>query len=206
VGVSHSGFSTNPVDPALVRDALAHSYRGVSIQTGIGGRLLGIVRHLLGYLIGLVVEALNRLGGAGSLVKWAIASALGILLLWGGRTLFRRIGLVGEVRSDADSGSSAVVDWRRRAEEALARGDLLLAVRAYYRQLVQSLTEKGWVPDRPGVTSGDCRRAVRNLAMAPQVEQATRAFDAVVYGRRSPREEDVEAIRSAEVLVAGTRV
>jgi hypothetical protein len=110
---------------------------------------------------------------------------------------------VKETRQGAGPAESQAIDWRAEAEAARARGDLLQAIRAYYRQLVQSLAEKGWVSDRPGVTSGECRRAVKNLPISPEVERATRAFEAVVYGRRSPRNEDVEALRSAEALVSG---
>lgn len=200
------GLSTYPVDPAQIEDALRHSYQGINAEPGVGQRLLDAVQQVLLYLLRLFFEALERIGGAGSLVRWLVATVLGLLVLWLGWRILRRVGLVKETRREAGPGESPVIDWRADAEAALARGDLLQAIRAYYRQLVQSLAEKGWVSDRPGVTSGECRRAVKNLPISPEVERATRVFEAVVYGRRSPRDEDVEALRSAEVLVSGTRI
>lgn len=197
------GLSTDPVDPAQIEEALQRSYQGIDVEPGLGQRLIDAVQQVLLYVLRLFVAALERIGGAGSLVQWMVATAVGLLLLWLAWRIFRRIGLVKETRQGAGPAESRAIDWRAEAEAARARGDLLQAIRAYYRQLVQSLAEKGWVSDRPGVTSGECRRAVKNLPISHEVERATRAFEAVVYGRRSPRNEDVEALRSAEALVSG---
>jgi uncharacterized protein DUF4129 len=200
------GLSTDPVDPAQLEAALSHSYRGIKAEPGLGQRLVDAVQQVLGYLLRLFFAALERIGGAGSLVQWLAATALSFLILWLAWKIFRRIGLVKETSRGEGSQRAPTIDWRADAEAALARGDLLQAVRAYYRQLVQSLAAKGWVSDRPGVTSGECRRAVKNLPISSEVERATRVFEAVVYGRRSPRGEDVEALRSAEALVSGARL
>jgi hypothetical protein len=161
----------------------------------------------LGHLLRFILEALggmlSGLSGGSALIRWLIGTVLGFLALWVLVALFQRIGLVRRA-SQKPAPQREAIDWRRAAEEALAAGDLLRAIRALYRQLVASLMAKGWVPDRPGVTSGDCRRAVRNLPdIRSEVYAATRAFEEVVYGKRAPLDQDIEVLRSAETLVGG---
>jgi hypothetical protein len=206
LAVSPLGLSTDPVDAAQLEAALGRSYQGIEVEPGVGQRLIDVVQQVLSYLLRLFFAAPERLGGAGSLIQWLVATALALMILWLAWRIFRRIGLVKETHRGEGSIGAPTIDWRANAEAARARGDLFQAIRDYYRQLVQNLAAKGWVSDRPGVTSGECRRAVKSLPISSEVERATRVFEAVVYGRRSPRAEDVEVLRSAEELVSGAKV
>jgi uncharacterized protein DUF4129 len=186
--------SAKSLDRTGLRRAVAEAYRGIgpttpSLLDRIRARLQAVWRGFL--------DALTNFRGVGSLLIWALVAAL----LIGGWLLLRRGALVAEVRGiDVPSPTGAPVDWLRRADEALARGDLQGAVRALYRALLAALARRGTVADEPSLTAGECRAAVgaARPALYPAVAAATTAFERVAYGRVAPTDEDVEALRRAE--------
>jgi len=118
--------------------------------------------------------------------------------LWFGRR--SRFGIVPDARTDIASNEVAIVDWRRAADEALARGDQNEAVMALYHVLVHTLASRGVVREAPSLTAGECRWAVRRErpGLAVPIERATAAFERVAYGKQDAAAGDVDALRAAE--------
>ena len=77
------------------------------------------------------------------------------------------------------------------------------AIRAQFRLLVHELAVDGVVPESPSLTAGECRVAVRSRARAasPLVDEATDAFERVVYGDVEPRREYLDVLRRATEAV-----
>ncbi len=191
--------ASHPV--ADLRGALQHAYRGIVVPAPtvsdrlhalVGGSVAWIMFHLSSMrgpsadltLLGLGLLAL---------------AALGFLVWRTGAWQEVRVGLVGDRRVRGER-PRETVDWRRRTREDLERGDLHAAVRSAYRSLVATLAARGVVRGAPGLTAGECRRAVLSSlpGLDPVVSTAVQAFEGVAYGGRDARREDVDALRSAE--------
>ena len=180
-------------DPARIKDALRRAYVGINGDPS----LLERVRRSLGAVLAEIVRSLGRFHGAGSAVAWAIvvAAVIGLLLL------IRRLAVVPERARRKDAATPVnVVDWEREEAEALARGDIAVAIRARYRLLVAALSARGVVIDAPSLTAGECRGAVRTSmpAVYPTVERATQLFELAAYAHAPLGRDDVEVVREAE--------
>jgi hypothetical protein len=196
-------LTTNPVDPGTSEAALRSAYEGLTPDPGLWDSIKDSLVRAVGWLIDVIGRFLAGGSGAGRLVAWTAAVALTVVLAWAGVWLLRRVGLVKESSAATGDRSAPPVDWQAAADGALARGDLVEATRALYRQLLATLARKGWITDRPGLTAGDCRRAARRIpGLYPDIAMATLAFEKVAYGKRYAEPEDVEALRRAESLVA----
>ncbi|TMK47981.1 MAG: DUF4129 domain-containing protein [Actinobacteria bacterium] len=116
--------------------------------------------------------------------------------------LIRRLGyIVPERRAAGDGpGRQGKPDWDRLAREAMARGDLVEAVRARYGALLAALAGRGIVPDTPSLTAGECRRAVAGglPGAYPVVAKATTIFESVMYGRAEATAGGVDTLAAAE--------
>jgi hypothetical protein len=139
--------------------------------------------------------------GGKTVVVWLIIGTLITLLVW----LWRRskFGIVPEKTSAIGAQAEERIDWRARADEALARGDLAEAVRCLYHAMLVAFASTGIVEDAPSLTSGEFRTAVgkKRPAMYPQVAGATRVFERVAYGNSIPEARDVDQMRTAERAV-----
>jgi uncharacterized protein DUF4129 len=188
-------------DRAALDAALAEAYGGLRPQEpSITSRILDAVRQAFGWLLDRTLGAVSR-SGLGPLIGWFLI----FVLLAGVIMVLHRLGgaTVAEARWTAGSRGEPAEDWRRLAEEALARGDLPEAVRARYHVLLETLAARGIVRDAPSLTSGECRAAVHRTSprLAPDVDRATSAFERVIYGRLPARAEDVDALSTAEQAV-----
>ena len=83
-------------------------------------------------------------------------------------------------------------ELERLADEAERRGDLEVALRLRFRAGLLRLGRAQALPVRPSLRTREVRRALRSA----RFDRLARDFDEVVYGRRPPREADVEAARS----------
>lgn len=194
---AEAAAATELPDPAETRAALDRAFRG-SIPGGPSA--MDRIREALGNLLVSAIYGLVRFSGPGRILAWVIVAALGagalIFLVRlrpvPERSLPRPGGLPDEARSARD--------WKRLAEEALARGDLPEAVRAFYHVLLATLAAQGIVTDAPALTAGECRAAVASArpGLFPAVDQATRTFERVAYGGAWPGPPDIEALRHAE--------
>jgi len=187
----------SPPDRAAVRAALARAYVGVTAKPSLIAR----IRRAIASAFQSFIERLLSNTGLGTFVAWAIVAVLLVAGIWGLTRLAvpeRRVRKRAAIQLEN-------VDWRRLAEEALARGDHPEAVRAQYRLLLQALASKGILRDSPSLTAGECRRSVRGSdqpRLVPPVDEATAVFERVAYGEQPLRPGDLEAMQQAEQEVS----
>jgi Domain of unknown function (DUF4129) len=204
IDAADAASTTSPPDRAGIDRAVAQAYEELR-PAGPSWieRVLAGIEDVLGWLVDHALGPLVR-SGLGSVVGWTIV----LLLIGGVYFLARRIRrtVVPDARAPSSGGGTAIVDWRRVADDAIAAGDLSAAVPALYHVLLGTLDARGVVRDAPALTSGECRGAVhaRRPALAPSVDEATAAFERVVYGKLPASERDVDALRAADRVVRGS--
>ncbi len=195
-----AALRTSPVAESRLKKALAYSLAGVSTGPSLGQRVQGEIAHFLRWL----VSRLAHVQGAGSLVAWLIVASLSTGLLLLARTF--GLGVVPEQLMRGPSVTAPPLgpaEWHRLAEEALAAGDRVGAVRCLYHAIAASLDSRGVVAASPALTAGECRAAARAALplLAEPVDEATRVFERAVYGLREPGDEEVGAVARAEQAV-----
>jgi hypothetical protein len=186
----------DPIDRRRLTDALDAAYSDVRSDP----TWLEHLRRFLGRALTEILERLGSFTGAGSVVAWIIVGLLGI----GAVLLIRRLAIVPERRRvQHPDAAKTSVDWARTAEEALARGDLVGAIRARFRVLIVALSDRGVVVDEPSLTAGECRQAVRSAMPGAYlaVSRATEVFELAAYSHASLTTRDVDALREAERVV-----
>ena len=193
-----AGFEPLPAD--RVEAALTSAYRGIApSSTTLPERIMDRIAAFLGRM----VDALTTFSGPITIVAWTVVAALVAAAF----LLFRRRIAVVPDRSVASrvGGGDRGYDWRALAEQAFGRGDLREGVRHLYRATVDALVARAIVPDVPGLTAGECRRAVGRSRpdLSPVVSQATVVFERVAFGRRAPGPDDVERMREAVRAASG---
>jgi hypothetical protein len=139
-----------------------------------------------------IVNAIGNLFGEPAIgIPLAVLLVLGALLLVA-RTVRRREweGLL-EAR---ERGPRPLDPARleREADEAERQGDLERAIRLRFRAGLLRLDRAKAIALEPSTTSGEVSRTLRSR----DFEDVAASFDAVVYGRRPPRGEDVELSRA----------
>jgi hypothetical protein len=148
--------------------------------------------HLLSKVVRPVLDAIGSLFGSPSIgYPLAVLLVLGALLV---------IGRVVRQRAWAglyETGERAPrrVDparLEREADEAERSGDLERAIRLRFRAGLLRLDRAKAIALEPSTTSGEVSRTLRSR----DFEDVASSFDAVVYGRRPPRSEDVELSRA----------
>jgi hypothetical protein len=185
---------------AQARQILAErKYHGSHVPRPLHGFIEWLGRHL--HFLARWFNWLDRQIPGGTNVLWAILAGfiVGLALLAATR-LARR-------RSLHERGSAGV--WARGerpedpqaleqlADEAERRGDLEVALRLRFRAGLLRLGRAQVLELRPSITTVEVRRALRSR----RFDGLARSFDEVVYGRRSPRAEDVADARTEWPLV-----
>jgi hypothetical protein len=186
-----------PPDPERIAAALSAAYGGEVEAPTWSQRLLTRITQALGWVLDHTLGALVGTG-IGTVIAWLLAIAVVVAVVF---LLQRsRLGMVPEARSGVPAGEVSIVDWRRAAEDALARGDDNFAVLALYHVLVHTLASRGVVREAPSLTAGECRWAVRREqpALAPTIDRATAAFERVAYGKQDAVRDDIDALQAAE--------
>ena len=185
-----------PLDRTELASALDDAYRdGIQVRPTLLERVRRAIRELLQGL----AYRLFTFGGGGTILAWVVLAALVVL----GFLVIRRLRLVpGRTSESTDKRPRPSIDWRARADEAIRAGDLPAATHALYQSLLVTLSRRGVLIDRPGLTAGECRRAVRGTSPALEhaVSRATESFERVAYGGAMPRMADVELIGDAEAI------
>ena len=162
-------------------------------------------RGLLDFLNRLVEPIVNSLGNLFGRpdIGWPLLVVLvvcGLLLV--GR-LVRGRSWAG-LHEDGERAPRRVDPARleREADEAERQGDLERAIRLRFRAGLLRLHRARAIELEPSTRSGEVARALRSR----DFEDVASSFDAVVYGRRPPRDEDVELSRAGwrRVLAAVT--
>ena len=189
------------VDPARVAAALRASFGGIHTKPGLPERIRHDIWVLLVTLWERLTRAANRVPIPHGLLLPLVLTALGVVIV----LLVRRFGSVVPERKAAGVAAARQrkTDWDRMAREAMARGDLVQAVRARYGALLAALAARGIVPETPSLTAGECRRAVASALpdAYPSVAKATSIFESVMYGRSEPTAEGVDTLAAAEQSV-----
>lgn len=131
----------------------------------------------------------------GQPVLWAIvgAAVLALAAFLATRLAKRRaeVEALGIGRR-ARGRSEDPAELERLADEAERRGDLEVALRLRFRAGLLRLGRARALPMRPSLRTREARRTLRSA----RFDRLARDFDEVVYGRRPPREADVETARS----------
>ncbi len=195
---ARAALSAKPPDAARMAAALREALRGIRTEPSLFER----VRHdIWVFIVSLwqrITRAVNRVPLPHGLLVAVAAGILAVVVV----VLIRRLGyLVPERRAaGAGPGRQKRTDWDRLAREAIARGDLVEAVRARYGALLAALAGRGIVPDTPSLTAGECRRAVAGglPGAYPVVAKATTIFESVMYGRVEATAGDVATLAAAE--------
>jgi len=128
-------------------------------------------------------------------VLWAIVGAIVLLIVvaLGARTARRRteveaLGLGRRRRGRSEDPA----DLERLADEAERRGDLEVALRLRFRAGLLRLGRAKALPLRPSLRTREARRTLGSA----RFDRLALDFDEVVYGRRPPSTDDIEAARS----------
>jgi len=148
--------------------------------------------HALSDVVEPVVRALGRLFGQ-PLLGWPLAAVIVlVVLLLVARSVRRRAweGLQGAGERVPRPLDPARLE--READEAERRGDLERAIRLRFRAGLLRLDRAQAIELEASTTSG----AVSRRLGSRDFDDVAASFDAVVYGRRAPRGEDVELSRA----------
>jgi hypothetical protein len=148
--------------------------------------------HALSQVVEPVVRALRDLFGQ-PLIGWPLAAVIVLAaLLLVARTVRRRTweGLRGAAERAPRPVDPARLE--READEAERRGDLERAIRLRFRAGLLRLDRARAIELEASTTSGEVARRLRSR----DFDDVAASFDAVVYGRRPPRGEDVELSRT----------
>jgi hypothetical protein len=132
-------------------------------------------------------------GGAATL--WTILAALVLGTAAFFATALARRRSVSAIERSRRAALAEDVDparLERDADEAERRGELELALRLRFRAGLARLSQAKAIPPERSLTSGDVRRALG----LTEFDGLATSFDAIVYGRRPPSADDVEASRT----------
>ena len=167
-------------------------YRGSDVPRPLHDVLEWLGRRF--HFVGRFVDWLaGQVGGHG--VVWLVLAAVVVALAaWAAGRLARRRGsrAAALARAAAAERSLDPRELERLAEEAEARGDLEIALRLRFRAGLLRLDRAQAIALEPSTTSGEVSRTLRSR----DFEEVASSFDAVVYGRRPPGDEDVELSRA----------
>jgi hypothetical protein len=139
-----------------------------------------------------IVRALGNVFGQ-PLIGWPLAALVVLAaLLLVARTVRRRSweGLRGAAERSPRPVDPARLE--READEAERRGDLERAIRLRFRAGLLRLERAKAIELEASKTSGEVSRRLRSR----EFDDVAGSFDAIVYGRRPPRGEDVELSRA----------
>lgn len=199
--------------PAEVRRTMSRpAYRyEPSLLERVGRRLGEWLQDLLERLRLPGVQPGSFGGGAGTVVAWVlIVLAVAVAVYAVVQAVRRR--LRREDPDDTPATTSEVEherrakDWADEAAQMEREGRLKDAVRARYRELVRTLVDRDQLPDVPGLTTGELRRALDRTTpgAAAAFDQASTVFELAWYAELPVGAEDLSRLRSAATAVLAT--
>ncbi len=184
---------------AEARQILAErKYHGSKLPRPLHGVIEWLGRRL--QFLGRFFNWLGRHVPGGNNVLWAILAALvvaiavSVAMRLARRRALRERGLGSWADGDRPEDPGTL---ERLADEAERRGDLEIALRLRFRAGLLRLGRARVLELRPSITTIEVRRALRSR----RFDGLARSFDEVVYGRRSPRTQDVVDARTEWPLV-----
>jgi hypothetical protein len=158
--------------------------------------------HRLGDLAAPLIDAVRRAyhslvdflpGGRASV--WVVLGGIVVLgaALFAARLGKRRARVLSERAAlSAAEHSQDPASLDRSADEAERAGDLELALRLRFRSGLLRLGNARIIESRESITSRELSRRLHS----PTFDRLAHDFDEVVYGRRSPKPDDVEIARA----------
>lgn len=189
--------STSPADPAGARGRARSILASRQFHPRRVPRPLHGVLRTLGGWLRTVTGPIGRLWSRIAAHPAAVA-ALGavVIALAAAATLTlgrRRAAFAGKQRQDGARGRAPRPgDIERAADAAAHAGDFATAVRLRFRAGVLRLAERGAIPDRASLTTGDLRRRIRSRPF----DDVAAAFDEIAYGGRPAAAVDDEQARA----------
>src|SRR5262245_32723122 len=188
------------VDPDTAREAAANELADPAYQAAEPS----VVDRVLTWIGRRLVDLLSALGGGSGPVGLLVLVALGIAVYAVIRVRVGRIARQHRKTVFPAGRPRGADDYRRAADEALARGDLNAAVRERFRAIVRELETRGGLNEQSGRTVDECAaQAGRRLPdHACELRGAATLFDDVVYGGRAATE---AAYRNLTDLDTGLR-
>jgi hypothetical protein len=148
--------------------------------------------HALSDVVEPVVRAINRLFGQ-PLLGWPLAAVIVLVaLLLVARAVRRRAWQGLHAAGERAPRPVDPARLEREADDAERRGDLERAIRLRFRAGLLRLDRAQTIEVEASTTSGEVSRRLRSR----DFDDVAASFDAVVYGRREPRGEDVELSRA----------
>jgi hypothetical protein len=174
-------------------------YHGSHVPRPLHGFIEWLGRHL--HFLVRWFDWLGRHVPGGTNVVWAILAGfvVGLAVLAAMRlarrsSLRERAGAGVWARGERPEDPQAL---EQLADEAERRGDLEVALRLRFRAGLLRLGRAQVLELRPSITTVEVRRALRSR----RFDGLARSFDEVVYGRRSPRADDLADARTEWPLV-----
>jgi hypothetical protein len=173
-------------------------YHGSHLPRPLHGVLEWLGRRL--QFLGRFFDSVGRHVPGGNNALWAILAALvvavavSVAMRLARRRTLRERGL-GSWSDDRRQEDPQALE--RLADEAERHGDLEIALRLRFRAGLLRLGRAQVLELRPSLTTIEVRRALRSR----RFDGLARSFDEVVYGRRSPRTQDVVDARTEWPLV-----
>jgi len=142
-------------------------------------------------------------GGLLILALIAVAVAVAVRLQVGQVTRARRRG----AKPVFTGRPWSAAEHRRRAEEALARGELAEAVRERFRAIVRDLEQRGLLDERPGRTADEAAAdaGAQLPGSAGGLREAAQLFDDVWYGGRPAARQAYDRLAAVDSQVQAER-
>lgn len=194
------------IDPNDAREAAANELAD-PVYRAAEPSWLDQVFTRIGRWLGEVLSALGGPGTGGLVILLILAVAVFAVI----RLRMGRLGRVHRTSGGLvfpDGTALSAEDYRRAAEEALARGDLGAAVRERFRAVVRELEARGVLDERSGRTVDEC--AVQAGRRLPDRADALRAaavlFDDVVYGGRPATEGGYQDLTALDAGIQAARL
>jgi len=205
--VGQAGGDDVPAEVRRIMSRPAYRYEP-SLLERVGRRLGEWLQRLLEGLDLPGLQPGTFGGGAGSVVAWVLIVLAVLVAVYAVVQAVRR-RLRREEPDRTPTTTSEVEherrakDWADEADRMEREGRLKDAVRARYRELVRTLVDREQLPDVPGLTTGELRRALDRTtpSAAGPFDQACTTFELAWYAELPVGTEDLARLRAAAAAV-----
>lgn len=194
---------TPPLDRAEMKRNLDEIYTRVDPTSNPFSTFFAQIRNAIEDLLTRFFGSLFQNNGRTTVSAWILVLAFVVVAFLLLKRFRRSIVPQRNVSEDDGGHELSVTDWRRLADEAIARGDTREAARCLYHALIVGFESQGVLGDDPARTAGELRRAIGQTkpAIYPSVMRATNTFEKAYFGKQAPSGDEVEQMRKLEAEV-----